>query len=319
MADKNTLSYPLPLFRLWAKELFNGTVERLFLQIPRGYRGKHIKNALSKWKAGLNEEDKSALERILSIWLSQDRLDPIKPRMTPNEDSGRITRQGLDHIEGRPVEDEEVAKLMREGEVLLTRDADTAMQKQIMEFVKGMPLWRAAAEVAGNMVWKRAACLKRGNILPSNLANKVRLVVEKRKSGVALAELAGKLGAPYVDLRRWAFEGSIRNLGISMMYGERILMDLDDLPDAQRIARLKQRDINLPESKRVYGYWTQKTILGRGWSKVEVTKHLGEPDLLVPNPHWKAGPEMRLFLKSRVLEVEEARTAPVKKLRSKEL
>lgn len=42
----------------------------------------------------------------------------------------------------------------------------------------------------------------------------------------------------------------------------------------------------------------------RGWTDGLIKKHLGEPDELRSNPHYKSGPQMRLFRLARVEEVE---------------
>lgn len=52
-------------------------------------------------------------------------------------------------------------------------------------------------------------------------------------------------------------------------------------------------------------YWTESTLIKeRGWSKGRIARLLKEPDKLVPNPHYRSGPKMRLYARSRVLEAE---------------
>lgn len=52
-------------------------------------------------------------------------------------------------------------------------------------------------------------------------------------------------------------------------------------------------------------YWTESTLLKeRGWSKGQIAKLLKNPDKLVPNPHYRKAPQMRLYAQSRVLAAE---------------
>jgi hypothetical protein len=52
-------------------------------------------------------------------------------------------------------------------------------------------------------------------------------------------------------------------------------------------------------------YWTESTLLKeRGWSKGKIAKLLKDPDKLVPNPHYRTAPKMRLYAQSRVLAAE---------------
>jgi len=43
-----------------------------------------------------------------------------------------------------------------------------------------------------------------------------------------------------------------------------------------------------------------------GWTDAAIKRFLGEPDKRVPNPHYKSGPEMKLYAVARVLEIEKA-------------
>ncbi len=45
----------------------------------------------------------------------------------------------------------------------------------------------------------------------------------------------------------------------------------------------------------------------RNWTESLIKKHLGEPDLLKTNPHYKNGSQMKLFLLERVLKVENSK------------
>ena len=48
-------------------------------------------------------------------------------------------------------------------------------------------------------------------------------------------------------------------------------------------------------------------IKTRNWTESLIKKHLGEPDLLKTNPHYKSGSQMKLFLIERVLKVENSK------------
>ncbi len=55
---------------------------------------------------------------------------------------------------------------------------------------------------------------------------------------------------------------------------------------------------------------TQSRLISeRGWTKGLISDLLGEPDLLVDNPHYKTAPQMRLYFLDRVKEIEE--TSPI--------
>jgi hypothetical protein len=51
-------------------------------------------------------------------------------------------------------------------------------------------------------------------------------------------------------------------------------------------------------------YLTQSSLKERGWTDKLILNVLVAPDLLKPNPHYKAGPQMKLFLEERVLTGE---------------
>ena len=53
-----------------------------------------------------------------------------------------------------------------------------------------------------------------------------------------------------------------------------------------------------------YNYLTQKSIIERGWSQRLINKYLITPDKEKTNPHYRSGPKMKLYLLSRVEEVE---------------
>ncbi len=53
-----------------------------------------------------------------------------------------------------------------------------------------------------------------------------------------------------------------------------------------------------------HNYLTQKSIIKRGWSKRLIDKYLITPDKEKTNAHYRSGPKMKLYLLSRVEEVE---------------
>jgi hypothetical protein len=79
-----------------------------------------------------------------------------------------------------------------------------------------------------------------------------------------------------------------------------------------RIIRCYPRSINLVDGvsvlqkeKEKIEYWTESTLLKeRGWSKGRIARLLQNPDKLVPNPHYRSGPKMKLYAQSRVLAAE---------------
>jgi hypothetical protein len=61
----------------------------------------------------------------------------------------------------------------------------------------------------------------------------------------------------------------------------------------------------MQNEKEKIEYWTESTLLKeRGWSKGRIAKLLKDPDKLVPNPHYRTAPKMRLYAQSRVIEAE---------------
>ncbi|SRR5258708_36382399 len=50
---------------------------------------------------------------------------------------------------------------------------------------------------------------------------------------------------------------------------------------------------------------TKTDLITRGWTEGLIKKHLGEPDELKTNPHYKSGPPMRLYSMSRVEPFEK--------------
>lgn len=48
------------------------------------------------------------------------------------------------------------------------------------------------------------------------------------------------------------------------------------------------------------------TVLERGWSKSMIERLLGDPDATRPNPHYRSGPPMRLYILSRVEAAEQS-------------
>ena len=53
-----------------------------------------------------------------------------------------------------------------------------------------------------------------------------------------------------------------------------------------------------------HNYLTQKSIIERGWSQRLIDKYLIIPDKEKINPHYRSGPMMKLYLLSRIEEVE---------------
>ena len=45
-------------------------------------------------------------------------------------------------------------------------------------------------------------------------------------------------------------------------------------------------------------------LLRRGWTQGLIEKLLGAPDQLERNPHYRGGPKMRLYARTRVLQAE---------------
>ncbi|MBO0725263.1 MAG: hypothetical protein J2P52_06660 [Blastocatellia bacterium] len=61
----------------------------------------------------------------------------------------------------------------------------------------------------------------------------------------------------------------------------------------------------MQNEKEKIEYWTESTLLKeRGWSKGRIAKLLKNPDKLVPNPHYRTAPKMRLYAQSRVIMAE---------------
>src|SRR5690606_27438593 len=46
-------------------------------------------------------------------------------------------------------------------------------------------------------------------------------------------------------------------------------------------------------------------LKARNWTEAAIKRFLGEPDDTKPNPHYKSGPPMRLWLKERAEAVEQ--------------
>jgi hypothetical protein len=51
----------------------------------------------------------------------------------------------------------------------------------------------------------------------------------------------------------------------------------------------------------------KSTLVKRGWTESLIAKFLPEPDSLQPNPHYKAGPPMRLYDLKRVEKIEKSK------------
>ncbi len=59
------------------------------------------------------------------------------------------------------------------------------------------------------------------------------------------------------------------------------------------------------QSKKRENMVTAATIKNRGWTESMIKLFLPEPDLFVTNPVYRSGPKMRLYLLSRVEEIEK--------------
>ena len=58
--------------------------------------------------------------------------------------------------------------------------------------------------------------------------------------------------------------------------------------------------------KQLYkDYFKLTHLIKRGWTKSEIKRLLGEPDLKLPHPFWLGGKKVNLFLKERFLKTEK--------------
>lgn len=162
----------------------------------------------------------------------------------------------------------------------------------------------------------RAAKRRRGNILPQQFVAELEVVIEKRKRAPSVKHFANSTNTPFDDIARWVSTGAIASVGYRRSgEGDTWLLDPDKLPDAATIQNLYANEAHLPMSQRVFGDWTQATILSRGWTMGEIQTVLGDPDRTAPNPHHKTGNSpMRLYQKARVHAAEEAGLAPRRKI-----
>lgn len=72
-------------------------------------------------------------------------------------------------------------------------------------------------------------------------------------------------------------------------------------------------------NNKVDKYVVSTTLKARGWTAILTKQFLPEPDKLVPNPHYKSGPPMRLYSISRIeaTEATEAFIAALAKSRAR--
>ena len=61
------------------------------------------------------------------------------------------------------------------------------------------------------------------------------------------------------------------------------------------------------------------TLYKQEWSNDLITEYLGEPDKIVPNPHYRSSPRAKLYELNRVIEVEKAGLLEAKPVDFKEL
>jgi hypothetical protein len=64
------------------------------------------------------------------------------------------------------------------------------------------------------------------------------------------------------------------------------------------------------EEVRSRQYVYRATLLKRGWTEQLIDSVLGEPDKLVPNPHYRSGPRAMLCRVDRVEAAENKRATP---------
>ena len=311
------IHHPLPNMILWATaSLPDERYQNLFRKIPEKYRGKYIHNALCAWRRNLTDDELSVLDVLLSEWekvTSKMMLSVLPVSKNSRERARRDLADGAFHPEGRPGQDPETQKLIAEGEALLHKDAIRAVQQEILDYSAAHSEDAAAVEIASRCDWKKAGMLKRNNILPKSLQDKTAVLIEKRKNAIRIFDAARRLYADPADFQRWANEGKIKTIGYRKgSEGLVTLLDKYDLPTADEIRNLSEAEAHLPESERTLGFWPQCSLLKRGWKKEEIMRYLGGPDEEKINPHWKAGPPMKLYLKSRVLRAEEEGLAPAK-------
>jgi len=61
--------------------------------------------------------------------------------------------------------------------------------------------------------------------------------------------------------------------------------------------------------------YCKSDLIQRGWSPKKIPELLGEPDELMPNPHYISAASMQLFNALRVIKVEISKNAWRRKLR----
>jgi|SRR5215469_6421509 len=121
----------------------------------------------------------------------------------------------------------------------------------------------------------------------------------------------GPLNPPELDKARrvaarlgWRVEKSRKRIQDHNHQGGLMLLDeYNTVIDGEHYELTPQDVIRLcPKPRYVY----KSTLYKRGRSDDLIAKYLGEPDKLVPNPHYRSGPRAKLYKLDRVIEVEEA-------------
>ena len=195
------------------------------------------------------------------------------------------------------------------------RQATNNAQEEILQALATLPRDAVLRHAASNASLCAAALRKHGNVLPESFIAELNRLLEKRRRAPSVYDFSKNSNTPFDDIARWATTGAIASTGFQKTAnGEKWLLDPDNLPDEAKIQSLYAAEAHLPMSQRVFGNWTQASIIARDWTKREVDTVLGEPDKTMPNPHHKTGKhQMRLYLKKRVLIAEERGAAPQKK------
>ena len=317
------LGYPVSLLKTWANTQFSSTAHRAVLRKLHPLNENNpIEDEMQGWFISQTPEERILANEILSKWQSIDIDHPgFVQNFVPSKKTALAS--GYYHPEGSPTEDSQVQQLIAEGEAILkteeSQNRDAARQTAYKEILDKILKYAdthseedLAIELASDCLWRRVALLKSSN-MPQSLLDTLTDVIKKRKKALRLQDAAKKIGVSPSDLQRWANAGKIKTLGYRLVsHGMITLVDRANLPTRKQVKTLEKEEAHLPESERAFGYWAQCTLLKRGWKKPEIAKYLGEPDVEAKNPHRKSGPPMRLFLKARVLRVEEEGLVPAK-------
>jgi hypothetical protein len=81
---------------------------------------------------------------------------------------------------------------------------------------------------------------------------------------------------------------------------------LDVRSGAQARSTMISKPEPKPEEPPEYFYYS--TLIKRGWTRSQIKSLLGQHDKEGKNPHYRSGPPSRLFLRTRVIEAEQANT-----------